>query len=58
MYLSMYVCLYPSSALSFDPIMMKHMDTPWDPGSACHGLDSEYEARGSEATAGVGKVAL
>ena len=32
--LSIYVCLYPSSAHSFDPIVMKlGMDTPWDPES-------------------------
>ena len=41
MYLSMYVCLYPSSAHSFDPIVMKlGMDT-WE----CHGVGSEHEAR-------------
>ena len=30
----MYVCMYSSSAHSFDPIVMKlGMDTPWDPRS-------------------------
>ena len=32
-YVAMYVCMYPSSAHSFDPIVMKlGMDTPWDAG--------------------------
>ena len=33
-YVPIYVCLYPSSAHSFDPIVMKlGMDTPLDPGN-------------------------
>ena len=47
----MYVCMYPSSANSFDPIMMKlGMDTPWDFGSVMGQVASpKPEARGSEA---------
>ena len=56
----MYLCMYPFSAHSFGPIGMKlGMDTPWDPGSVM-GLvaSAKRKARGSEATAGLGKVAL
>ena len=52
MSLCTYVCLYPSSAHSFDPIGMKlGMDTPWDPGSVMGQVASaKRKARGSEAT--------
>ena len=45
----MYVCLYPSSAHSFDPIVMKlGMDTPWDPPWECQGVGRERSDRESK----------